>query len=57
MKVIVDNFVTGEMKEYSFASRYEMDCFLTDFHYNRDEEEVSISNGIFGMFLEDYYCL
>ena len=56
MKIIVDNFVTGPMTTYSFDTRYEMDKFLDTFHYNADEEEVTVSNGIFGMFLEDYYC-
>lgn len=54
-EVIIYNFVTNEVKTYSFEDWMDAYNFACDYQAT-DEEEVNIGNGLCCMELSDYFC-
>lgn len=54
--ITIYNFVTDEVKEFSFGKIFDAEEFASSYQATEDEE-ISIRNEIFGMLWEDYLCL
>ena len=49
------NFVTDEMKQFSFENLFDAEEFAGSYPISEDEE-INIGNEIFGMEWTDYLC-